>query len=707
MKNPKRVTNDPMEAHVIGFAMWVKAVEKVKSTDPDKVIDALPGIEAPNLTGGTSKMLPNHHITKPVFIGEVRGDGQFDVVWKTPGLVPGDAWSEIPAGLEGPRGRLGHPQVRQLQQGHQEMRWRVAHSLHNRMSAALVDKSRRRPNGRTFGRHRLECRDDRNARPFGDGLHGARLRVSSCLYAVVFFACAATGARAGPYEDALASLHAPTASTRPIEGINGVAASGNPLAAHGDRGAAGRPSALQRGAQARFHSRSARPAHRCGDRPTGRRPPPADLAPVRLNNRLRRIVEAALGSLTLMAPDPAKRLEAAQAVFDPRMRTRCPRSTRRSPRKPIAQVKRALIEARAAVILYLDNAPEADKIDAIAVIRERGDQDALALLGGSRRTPPPAVTKAAREAIASIQNGLAIWGAVQNAWYGLSLGSVLLLAAIGLAITFGVMGVINMAHGEMVMLGAYTTFVVQEVIRAHNPALFDYSLAFAIPLAFLVAGFVGILIERGIIRFLYGRPLETLLATWGLSLILQQAVRTAFGPTNKDVGKPSWMSGSFDLGHITITYNRLWIIVFTLLVFLGLLAPAALHRFGLEMRAVTQNRAMAASMGIKTSRIDALTFGLGSGIAGLAGVALSQIDNVSPNLGQGYIIDSFMVVVFGGVGNLWGTLVGAFTLGIANKFLEPYAGAVLGKIAILVLIILFIQKRPRGLFALKGRAVEA
>ena len=341
------------------------------------------------------------------------------------------------------------------------------------------------------------------------------------------------------------------------------------------------------------------------------------------------------------------------------------------------------------------------------MIRERGDQDALALLGGLPATAPPAVTRAASEAIASIENSLAIWSALQNAWYGLSLGSVLALAAIGLAITFGVMGVINMAHGEMVMLGAYTTFVVQEVIRARNPALFDYSLAFALPLAFAVAGCVGILIERGIIRFLYGRPLETLLATWGLSLILQQAVRTAFGPTNKDVGTPSWMSGAFDLGHLTITYNRLWIIVFTLLVFLGLLALLRFTRFGLEMRAVTQNRAMAASMGIRTSRIDALTFGLGSGIAGLAGVALSQIDNVSPNLGHGYIIDSFMVVVFGGVGNLWGTLVGAFTLGIANKFLEPYAGAVLGKIAILVLIILFIQKRPRGLFALKGRAAEA
>jgi urea transport system permease protein len=329
------------------------------------------------------------------------------------------------------------------------------------------------------------------------------------------------------------------------------------------------------------------------------------------------------------------------------------------------------------------------------------------LLSSLPADTPAAVMGAARAAIASIQNQLAIWEVVQNAWYGLSLGSVLLLAAIGLAITFGVMGVINMAHGEMVMLGAYVTFVVQEMIRTRNPALFDYSLFIAIPLAFLVSGFVGILIERTIIRFLYGRPLETLLATWGLSLILQQAVRTIFGASNREVGNPSWMSGAFNLGYITITYNRLWIIVFTLSVFVALLALLRYTRLGLEMRAVTQNRAMAASMGIRTGRIDALTFGLGSGIAGIAGVALSQIDNVSPNLGQGYIIDSFMVVVFGGVGNLWGTLVGAFTLGIANKFLEPFAGAVLGKIGILVLIILFIQKRPRGLFALKGRAVEA
>jgi len=532
-------------------------------------------------------------------------------------------------------------------------------------------------------------------------------RFIALVCALGVLAAVMTAARAGPYEDGLLRFTADSFDDT-IEGINAVATSGNPLAAS-VIGALQEGRLLFSADSKRVFIREAS-SDRLIDAATGEPvagSPPSDLAPVRLNNRLRRIVEAALGGLTLMAPDPGKRFEAAQAVLKSKDANALSALEQAIAKESDAQVKQALTEARAAVVLYLDNAPDADKIDAIAVIRQRGDQDALALLGGLPASASPAVKKAAADAIASIENSLAFWTALQNTWYGLSLGSVLLLAAIGLAITFGVMGVINMAHGEMVMLGAYTTFVVQQVIRAHNPALFDYSLAIAIPLAFLVAGFVGILIERGIIRFLYGRPLETLLATWGLSLILQQGVRTAFGPTNKDVGNPSWMSGSFELGQITITYNRLWIIVFTLLIFAGLLALLRFTRFGLEMRAVTQNRAMAASMGIRTSRIDALTFGLGSGIAGLAGVALSQIDNVSPNLGQGYIIDSFMVVVFGGVGNLWGTLVGAFTLGIANKFLEPYAGAVLGKIAILVLIILFIQKRPRGLFALKGRAVEA
>ncbi|MBX3550012.1 MAG: urea ABC transporter permease subunit UrtB [Xanthobacteraceae bacterium] len=434
---------------------------------------------------------------------------------------------------------------------------------------------------------------------------------------------------------------------------------------------------------------------------------PDGLKPVRQNNRVRTAVDAALGTLRLISPDPNKRLEAANAVFKSRDADALKLLNAALAKETDPRVKKALGEARAAILIAAPNTSENDRIAAISLIGAKGDQDALALLRSVPADASPSVKAATAAAIATVERSLAFWEVGQNVWYGLSLGSVLLLAAIGLAITFGVMGVINMAHGEMVMIGAYVTFVVQEVIRQHYPALFDYSLAIALPLAFLTAGLVGVLIERGVIHFLYGRPLETLLATWGLSLILQQAVRTVFGPTNREVGAPSWMSGAFELGGLSITYNRLWIIVFSMTVFIALLFVLRYTRFGLEMRAVTQNRRMASSMGIKTSYVDALTFGLGSGIAGIAGVALSQIDNVSPNLGQGYIIDSFLVVVFGGVGNLFGTLIAAFSLGIANKFLEPFAGAVLGKILILVLIIIFIQKKPRGLFALKGRAVEA
>jgi len=436
-------------------------------------------------------------------------------------------------------------------------------------------------------------------------------------------------------------------------------------------------------------------------------PAPAGLRKVRINNRLRRSIEAALGALTLLSADPARRLEAAQAVFKSRDANALAALEAALARESERSVRRALAEARAAIVIAAPQAREADRLEAIRILRERGDLEARALLAALPPGLPPALQRAVADAVEAIDNRLAVWGVAQTLWYGISLGSVLLLAAIGLAITFGVMGVINMAHGEMVMLGAYTTFVVQEAIRAGAPWLFDYSLAIAIPLAFLVAGVVGMAIERGVIQFLYGRPLETLLATWGISLILQQGVRTAFGPTNREVGAPHFMSGAFQLGGLTVTWNRLWIIVFAGLIFAALLAVLRFTELGLQMRAVTQNRRMASSMAIHTGRIDALTFALGSGIAGLAGVALSQIDNVSPNLGQGYIIDSFLVVVFGGVGNLWGTLVGALSLGVANKFLEPYAGAVLGKIALLVLVILFIQKRPRGLFALKGRAVEA
>ena len=304
----------------------------------------------------------------------------------------------------------------------------------------------------------------------------------------------------------------------------------------------------------------------------------------------------------------------------------------------------------------------------------------------------------------SIDRARTFYAGIETLFFGLSLGSVLVLVAIGLAITFGVMGVINMAHGELMMLGAYTTYVVQLAMPQH----IGLSILAAIPAAFLVAAAAGVLIERTIIRFLYGRPLETLLATFGVSLVLQQLVRSMFTALNRSVATPAWMSGTLQLNEaLAITYNRLYIVIFTLIVFAILLAVLKRTRMGLEIRAVAQNRAMARAMGVRSGWVDALTFGLGSGIAGVAGVALSQLTNVGPNLGQAYIIDSFMVVVFGGVGNLWGTIIGGMSLGVLNKLLEPYAGAVLGKIVVLVALILFIQRRPRGLFPQTGRAAES
>ena len=434
--------------------------------------------------------------------------------------------------------------------------------------------------------------------------------------------------------------------------------------------------------------------------------PKTDVQKIKVNNGLRRIIRDSLGNLTLQSPDSATRLQAAETIFKNSDASQLTALDAAIASEADSGVKAQMELARASAVLNSDRGDD-EKVEAIKLIRERGGRDALSLLTAIEAKTSGLVKDQAGAAVASIERNLAFWATGQNVWYGLSLGSVLLLAAIGLAITFGVMGVINMAHGEMVMLGAYTTFVTQDIIRENFPGLFNWSLLIALPLAFLVAAIVGVIIERGIIRHLYGRPLETLLATWGVSLILQQGVRSIFGPTNQEVGNPSWMSGAFQIGELDITWNRLWIIVFSLIVFFVLLVALNKTPLGLQMRAVTQNRRMASAMGIRTPFVDSMTFALGSGIAGIAGVALSQIDNVSPNLGQSYIIDSFMVVVFGGVGNLWGTLVGALSLGILNKFLEPFAGAVLGKILVLVLIILFIQKRPRGLFALKGRAVEA
>ena len=435
-------------------------------------------------------------------------------------------------------------------------------------------------------------------------------------------------------------------------------------------------------------------------------PPPVNLRLVIVNNSVRLAIETAEGALDLSSKSPAARLKAADAIFQSADASALSLIERALAREHDAAVVRVLDEAQAAALLKSDTGSTSARLTAVHEVAARADLSARSLLSSLHGQPPP-VEAAIGAAIRDIDRQLQLWGLAEDVYYGLSLGAVLLLAATGLAITFGVMGVINMAHGEMVMIGAYTTFVVQQLIAAFAPALEDLGLLLAVPAAFLVAGAVGVVIERTLIRFLYGRPLETLLATWGLSLILQQAVRSIFGPTNQDVSSPSWMSGSIALGGLTLTVNRLWIILFALLVLGALMATLRWGGLGRSIRAVTQNRRMAAVMGIRTPVIDALTFGLGSGIAGMAGVALSQIDNVSPNLGQSYIIDSFLVVVLGGVGNLWGTLFAAMTLGVVDKFVEPFEGAVLAKILVLVFLILFIQRRPQGLFPLKGRAAEA
>jgi len=430
---------------------------------------------------------------------------------------------------------------------------------------------------------------------------------------------------------------------------------------------------------------------------------------IRVNNRLRVAIDGALGELTLFGADPDARLAAAQDALRHPSADQVPLLERAIAAEKSPGIRAAMEQSLSAARLLSGSKEE--RLAALRTLGATTDPQIKNLLDQFRADPDtdPELRKAADTALASIENRLWLVGLAANLFQGISLGSVLLLAAIGLAITFGVMGVINMAHGEMIMLGAYAAYVCQQFFRAFlPPGWIDAYLVVAVPVAFLFTGAVGVVLERSVIRFLYGRPLETLLATWGVSLILQQAVRSVFGSPNKEVSNPGWMTGGFDpIGGFTITWNRLVIILFCFIV-LGALALLLNHTsFGLQMRAVTQNRPMASVMGIRTARVDALTFGLGSGIAGMAGVALSQIGNVSPNLGTIYIVDSFLVVVFGGVGNLMGTLVGALSLGIVNKFLEPVAGAILGKIVVLVAIILFIQRRPRGLFALKGRTAEA
>ena len=427
-----------------------------------------------------------------------------------------------------------------------------------------------------------------------------------------------------------------------------------------------------------------------------------DARPVVINNRLRTVINNQLALRDLVSPDSEQRYQAAGQLIgnaDPEMLSAL--AARRA-EETVARVQdRIDVALNIATLDGDDFAARINAIEALAASLHPAAKNALR--DRVAASDSPAEVRAAEKALARIEARIDRYQTADTLFFGLSLGSVLLLAAIGLAITFGVMGVINMAHGELIMIGAYTTYVIQQLL----PNSHEWSLLIAIPAAFVVSALVGILIERFVIRFLYGRPLETLLATFGVSLILQQAVRVIFSPLNRTVITPEWMSGALEINPVfSLTYNRLYIIFFALAVFLALLTLLKKTRLGLQVRAVSQNRTTARAMGIRSERVNALTFGLGSGIAGVAGVALAQLTNVGPNLGQSYIIDSFMVVVFGGVGNLWGTLTAAFSLGIANKLLEPVAGAVLAKIIVLIFIILFIQRKPRGLFPQRGRAAE-
>ncbi len=430
---------------------------------------------------------------------------------------------------------------------------------------------------------------------------------------------------------------------------------------------------------------------------------PADAEDVVSNNRMRGELETALGAIRLFSPDARERAAAVKALAAEPDASRLPLVEKALQSEKVDAIRTQLVLARAAILIAsTDPAQRAEAARALAASREPATKTLL--LDRLKDEADPAVKSALEAALRQVESSLAWADRVGQVFSGLSLGSILLLVALGLAITYGLMGVINMAHGELMMIGAYATYVVQGVFRTFFPGLFDWYLLAALPVAFLASALMGAILERGVIRFLYGRPLETLLATWGISLALMQGVRSVFGAQNVGVENPSWMSGGVVvMGSLQLPWNRIVIIGFALAVLAGMAWLIARTRLGLFVRGVTQNRPIASCMGVNTARIDTYAFALGSGIAGLAGCALSQIGNVGPDLGQGYIVDAFMVVVLGGVGQLAGTVYAALGLGLLNKFLEGWAGAVLAKIAVLVFIIVFIQKRPQGIFAVKGR----
>jgi urea transport system permease protein len=436
---------------------------------------------------------------------------------------------------------------------------------------------------------------------------------------------------------------------------------------------------------------------------------PGDAEDITNNNRMRREIEAALASTRLLSPDASVRRRALDELGDGASASLMPLLDKADVAETDGDLKGRIALLRSRILVSSGNA--AQRLRAAGALAESGEPAVRNLLTERLQDgvePDAQVRAELRRGLAAVERRLA-WGErIGTLFAGVSLGSILLLVALGLAITYGLMGVINMAHGELMMIGAYATYVVQRAFQQWLPQGFDFYLVAAIPVAFIASAAVGAVLERSVIRWLYGRPLETLLATWGISLILIQAIRSLFGAQNVPVENPSWLSGGLSvMSNLTLPYNRLAIIAFAAAVLVGVSLLIARTRLGLFVRGVTQNRRMAACLGVNTARVDTSAFALGAGIAGLAGCALSQVGNVGPDLGQSYIVDSFMVVVLGGVGQLAGTVVAALGLGVVNKLLEGWAGAVLAKIMVLVFIVVFIQKRPQGLFAMRGRSAEA
>jgi urea transport system permease protein len=436
-------------------------------------------------------------------------------------------------------------------------------------------------------------------------------------------------------------------------------------------------------------------------------PVPDDAEDVINNNRMRGAIDTALASLKLFSKDDKVRADAVKTLLGGADESLTPLIDKAYAAEQVPAIRDQLGLIRSSLLLASPD--KAKRLEAAALLAQSSQPTSKTVLLARISEETDADVKTALEAALKKVEAELAWGDKLGAIFsGISLGSILLLVALGLAITYGLMGVINMAHGELMMIGAYATYVVQGLFQKYLPGAFDWYLLAAIPVAFMASALMGAAMERSVLRFLYGRPLETLLATWGISLVLMQLVRTVFGAQNVGVENPSWMSGGVQvLGNLSLPYNRLVIVAFALAVLLGVSWLISRTRLGLFVRAVTQNRPTASCMGVNTARIDTYAFALGSGIAGLAGCALSQVGNVGPDLGQNYIVDSFMVVVLGGVGQLAGTVYAALGLGVLNKFLEGWTGAVLAKIAVLVLIIIFIQKRPQGIFAMKGRSAEA